>query len=114
MIPNVQMPCSNLTPLCVPHLAVAGAIINTHRSIPSDATLEHPSYSATKGGVANLTLGLRACLAEHQIRVNAVLPGPIWTPFIPAGMAAEEVEQFGSQTPFGRPRPAQPNWHRPM
>ena len=60
-------------------------------------------YSATKGAVANLTLGLAGLLAEHQIRVNAVLPGPIWTPFIPAGMAAEEVEQFGSQTPFGRP-----------
>ncbi|EKT4065803.1 glucose 1-dehydrogenase [Stenotrophomonas maltophilia] len=93
----------NLTRLCVPHLRGGGAIINTASVNSKRPTPNILPYSATKGAVANLTLGLAGLLAEHQIRVNAVLPGPIWTPFIPAGMAAEEVEQFGSQTPFGRP-----------
>ncbi|MCX3878178.1 glucose 1-dehydrogenase, partial [Stenotrophomonas maltophilia] len=93
----------NLTRLCVPHLRGGGAIINTASVNSKRPTPNILPYSATKGAVANLTLGLAGLLAEHQIRVNAVLPGPIWTPFIPAGMAADEVEQFGSQTPFGRP-----------
>jgi len=93
----------NLTRLCVPHLRGGGAIINTASVNSKRPTPNILPYSATKGAVANLTLGLAGLLAEHQIRVNAVLPGPIWTPFIPAGMAADEVESFGSQTPFGRP-----------
>ncbi len=77
----------NLTRLCVPHLRGGGAIINTASVNSKRPTPNILPYSATKGAVANLTLGLAGLLAEHQIRVNAVLPGPIWTPFIPAGMA---------------------------
>lgn len=93
----------NLTRLCVPHLHDGGSVINTASVNSKKPTPNILPYSATKGAVANLTIGLAGLLAEKGIRVNAVLPGPIWTPFIPAGMAAEEVEQFGSQTPFGRP-----------
>lgn len=93
----------NLTRLAVPHLKDGGSVINTASVNSKKPTPNILPYSATKGAVANLTIGLAGLLAEKGIRVNAVLPGPIWTPFIPAGMAAEEVEQFGSQTPFGRP-----------
>lgn len=93
----------NLTRLCVPHLKDGGSIINTASVNSKKPTPNILPYSSTKGALANLTIGLAGLLAEKGIRVNAVLPGPIWTPFIPAGMAAEEVEQFGSQTPFGRP-----------
>jgi len=93
----------NLTRLCVPHLADGGAVINSASVNSKKPTPNILPYSATKGALANLTIGLAGLLAEKGIRVNAVLPGPIWTPFIPAGMAAEEVENFGSQTPFGRP-----------
>lgn len=93
----------NLVRLCVPLLAKGGAIINTASVNAKKPTPNILPYSATKGAVANLTIGLAGLLADKQIRVNAVLPGPIWTPFIPAGMAADEVEQFGSQTPYGRP-----------
>jgi NAD(P)-dependent dehydrogenase (short-subunit alcohol dehydrogenase family) len=93
----------NLTRLAVPHLKDGGSVINTASVNSKKPTPNILPYSATKGALANLTIGLAGLLAEKGIRVNAVLPGPIWTPFIPAGMAAEEVQQFGSQTPFGRP-----------
>ncbi|WP_313341587.1 SDR family oxidoreductase [Stenotrophomonas sp.] len=93
----------NLTRLSVAHLQDGGSVINTASVNSKKPTPNILPYSATKGALANLTIGLAGLLAEKGIRVNAVLPGPIWTPFIPAGMAAEEVEQFGSQTPFGRP-----------
>ena len=93
----------NLVRLAVPHLQNGGNVINTASVNSKKPTPNILPYSATKGAVANLTIGLAGLLADKQIRVNAVLPGPIWTPFIPAGMAAKEVESFGSQTPFGRP-----------
>lgn len=93
----------NLTRLSVPYLKDGGSVINTASVNSKKPTPNILPYSSTKGALANLTIGLAGLLAEKGIRVNAVLPGPIWTPFIPAGMAAEEVEQFGSQTPFGRP-----------
>lgn len=93
----------NLTRLSVPHLKDGGSVINTASVNSKKPTPNILPYSTTKGAVANLTIGLAGLLAEKGIRVNAVLPGPIWTPFIPAGMAADEVESFGSQTPFGRP-----------
>ena len=87
----------------LPHLKPGASIINT-----SSVNSKHPmpgllAYSATKAAIANFTIGLAQMLVEQGIRVNAVLPGPIWTPFIPAGMEAEQVAQFGSQSPMGRP-----------
>jgi NAD(P)-dependent dehydrogenase (short-subunit alcohol dehydrogenase family) len=92
-----------ITKFAVPHMKSGAAIVNTS-SINSKKPM--PSllpYSATKAAIANFTVGLAESLAEKNIRVNAVLPGPIWTPFIPSGMAPEQVESFGKETPFGRP-----------
>ncbi|WCE03866.1 SDR family oxidoreductase [Pseudoxanthomonas sp. JBR18] len=87
----------------VAHLGPGSSIINTASVNSKDPTPNILPYSTTKGAVANMTVGLASLLADKGIRVNAVLPGPIWTPFIPAGMAKDKVESFGSQTPFGRP-----------
>jgi NAD(P)-dependent dehydrogenase (short-subunit alcohol dehydrogenase family) len=67
-----------------------------------------PDYSASKGAINQFTKVLAKQLIDKGIRVNAVAPGPVWTPLNPAdtGLPAEEVAVFGEQTPFGRP--AQP------
>jgi NAD(P)-dependent dehydrogenase (short-subunit alcohol dehydrogenase family) len=83
-----------------------GSIINT-ASIQAD----HPSpsllaYATTKGAIANFTAGLAQLLGPEGIRVNAVAPGPVWTPLIPSTMSAEKAAKFGADTPLGRP--AQP------
>jgi NAD(P)-dependent dehydrogenase (short-subunit alcohol dehydrogenase family) len=59
-------------------------------------------YSATKGAIVAFTRSLSQALVEKGIRVNAVAPGPIWTPLIPATFPGEKVETFGSDTPMGR------------
>jgi NAD(P)-dependent dehydrogenase (short-subunit alcohol dehydrogenase family) len=79
------------------------SIINT-ASIQAD----HPSpqllaYATTKGAIVNFTAGLTQLLAPEGIRVNAVAPGPIWTPLIPSTMPAEKAAKFGADTPLGRP-----------
>lgn len=93
----------NLVRLAVPHMPQGGSIINTASVNSKKPTPNILPYSTTKGAVANMTIGLAGLLADKKIRVNAVLPGPIWTPFIPAGMDEESLKEFGSQTPFGRP-----------
>ena len=74
----------------------------------SSVNSKHPmptlmAYSATKGALSNMVLSLAQLLAKKGVRVNGVLPGPIWTPFIPSGMSQDAVTSFGSQVPFGRP-----------
>jgi NAD(P)-dependent dehydrogenase (short-subunit alcohol dehydrogenase family) len=59
-------------------------------------------YSATKGAIVAFTRSLSQALVEKGIRVNAVAPGPIWTPLIPASFPEEKVETFGTDTPMGR------------
>lgn len=99
---NVHAPFQLVKQLA-PHLRPGASIINTASVNSRDPSPNLLPYATTKGAVANMTLGLASLLAEQGIRVNAVLPGPIWTPLIPAGMSAEKVESFGAQTPFGRP-----------
>lgn len=64
-------------------------------------------YSATKGAILAFTYSCAQALTERKIRVNAVVPGPVWTPLIPSTMPKEKVEQFGQQVPMRRP--AQPD-----
>jgi NAD(P)-dependent dehydrogenase (short-subunit alcohol dehydrogenase family) len=61
------------------------------------------AYATTKGAVSNFTAGLAQLLASRGIRVNAVAPGPVWTPLIPSTMPAEKAANFGANTPLGRP-----------
>ena len=91
-----------LAKAAVPRMRPGSSIINT-TSIQSDK----PSpmllaYASTKGAVSNFTAGLAQMLGSRGIRVNAVAPGPIWTPLIPSTMPAEKVKSFGKDTPLGR------------
>jgi NAD(P)-dependent dehydrogenase (short-subunit alcohol dehydrogenase family) len=86
----------------VPHLKAGASIINTASIQASQPSPELLDYATTKAGIVNFTKGLGQMLAERGIRVNAVAPGPIWTPLIPATMPEENVESFGEQTPLGR------------
>jgi hypothetical protein len=93
----------HLAKAAVPHMRPGSSIINT-TSIQSDK----PSpmllaYASTKGAVSNFTAGLAQMLGSKGIRVNAVAPGPIWTPLIPSTMPPDEVRSFGKDTPLGRP-----------
>ena len=86
----------------VPVMQPGSAIINTSSIQSKSPTPELLAYATTKGAISNFTAGLAAMLAENGIRVNAVAPGPIWTPLIPSTLPAEKVESFGSDTPLGR------------
>ena len=82
------------------HMRSGGSIINTssiNEDYPNPALL---AYATTKGAIANFTAGLAQSVAKKGIRVNAVAPGPIWTPLIPSTM--KDVENFGKNTPIGR------------
>ncbi|MEV0158299.1 SDR family oxidoreductase [Micromonospora sp. NPDC050686] len=89
--------------LVVPHLAEGSTIINTSSIQAFSPSPQLLDYATTKAAIANFTKALALNLADHGIRVNAVAPGPIWTPLIPATMPEGKVEQFGTDTPIGRP-----------
>ncbi|MCX4217163.1 SDR family oxidoreductase [Pseudomonas sp. MCal1] len=87
----------------IKHMGPGASIINTS-SVNSD--MPKPTllaYATTKGAIANFTGGLAQILGPREIRVNCVAPGPIWTPLIVSTMPDEEVQNFGEQTPLGRP-----------
>jgi NAD(P)-dependent dehydrogenase (short-subunit alcohol dehydrogenase family) len=87
----------------LPHMQPGSTVINT-TSIqayqPSPTLLP---YSSTKGAILTFTKGLSDEAIEQGIRVNAVAPGPVWTPLIPASFSGEDVSEFGKNTPMGRP-----------
>ena len=93
-----------LTAAALPHLKKSPhpAIINTTSVTAYRGSPKLLDYSATKGAIVSFTRSLSGQLAEDKIRVNAVAPGPIWTPLIPATFPAEEVATFGSDSPLGR------------
>jgi NAD(P)-dependent dehydrogenase (short-subunit alcohol dehydrogenase family) len=86
----------------VPHMRPGASIVNTSSINAKDPSPQLLAYATTKGAIANFTAGLAQMLAKKGIRVNAVAPGPIWTPLIPSTMPPEKVEKFGANTPLGR------------
>jgi NAD(P)-dependent dehydrogenase (short-subunit alcohol dehydrogenase family) len=90
----------------VAHMKPGASIINTGSVTGIDGSKELVDYSMTKGGIHAFTRALSGNLIEKGIRVNAVAPGPVWTPLNPSDKEAEDVSQFGAKTPMKRP--AQP------
>ncbi|GGG06577.1 MULTISPECIES: glucose 1-dehydrogenase [Rhizobium] len=86
----------------VPHMPEGSAIINTTSIQSRQPSPELLAYAATKGAISNFTAGLAQMLAEKGIRVNAVAPGPIWTPLIPSTLPHEKAKRFGEKMPLAR------------
>ncbi len=84
------------------HLHEGSAIVNTTSVAAYKGNPTLLDYSTTKGAIVTFTRSLSQSLVQQGIRVNAVAPGPIWTPLIPATMPEEQVKQFGQETPMQR------------
>lgn len=93
----------HLVKAALAHLGPGSSIIGSSSVNSDNPKPDLAPYDVTKAGVANLSAALAQLLGPRGIRVNSVAPGPIWTPLIPSTMPPEEVEQFGKQTPLGRP-----------
>ena len=91
-----------LTKAALPHLSEGSTIINTTSVTAYKGNPMLIDYSSTKGAIVAFTRALSQSLIEKGIRVNAVAPGPIWTPLIPATFSAEKVATFGSDVPMKR------------
>jgi NAD(P)-dependent dehydrogenase (short-subunit alcohol dehydrogenase family) len=87
----------------LPYLKPGARIINTTSVTAYRGSAHLLDYSATKGAITAFTRSLSQQLAERGILVNAVAPGPVWTPLIPSSFEAEKVDKFGEDVPLGRP-----------
>ena len=93
----------HLCQAAVPHMEPGSTIINTTSIQAAQPSPQLLHYAATKGAIATFTKGLAQELAQRGIRVNAVAPGPIWTPLVVMSFPPEENAQFGGDTPLARP-----------
>ncbi|PTJ78593.1 SDR family oxidoreductase [Staphylococcus kloosii] len=91
-----------LTQAAEPHLSKGDAIVNTTSVTAYRGSGHLIDYSATKGAIVSFTRSIATALNEKGIRVNAVAPGPIYTPLIPATFSEDKVENQGGETPMGR------------
>ena len=91
-----------LAKAAIPHMKSGSAIINTTSIQSRQPSPQLLAYASTKGAISNFTAGLAEMVAERGIRVNAVAPGPIWTPLIPSTMSADKAAKFGQHTLIGR------------
>jgi NAD(P)-dependent dehydrogenase (short-subunit alcohol dehydrogenase family) len=93
----------HLCQAAVPQMRPGSTIVNTTSIQAAQPSPQLLHYASTKGAISTFTKGLAQELADRGIRVNAVAPGPIWTPLVTMSFPAEKNAQFGSDTPLGRP-----------
>ncbi|CAN5173756.1 SDR family oxidoreductase [soil metagenome] len=93
----------HLTKAVLPHLDSGARIINTASVTAYRGSPRLLDYSATKGAIVAFTRSLALQLADRHIHVNAVAPGPVWTPLVTSTFDEQDLQQFGKNTPLGRP-----------
>ena len=91
-----------MTQAVLPHLGPGSAIVNTASVTAYRGSAHLVDYAATKGAIVAFTRSLSQALVERGIRVNAVAPGPVWTPLIASSFPPKKVATFGSDVPLGR------------